>query len=115
MKNIQLVYPETHFSGRKRNFNFLGVSVDYFTKTNAFGGSVLIWDKNKKQMYLQLHADILSVFADVIQCGDGCFHMAAVFPIDQQPMTWGNSVSQLFLQRRVLSFLSLFKMYQNEC
>lgn len=39
----------------------------------------------KQMLYLQLHADILSVFADVIQCGDGCFHMAAVFPIDQQP------------------------------
>lgn len=33
--------------------------------------------------YLQLHANVLSVFADVIQSGDGCFHMAAVFPIDQ--------------------------------
>lgn len=38
--------------------------------------------------YLQLHADILSVFADVVQCGDGCLHMAAVFPVDEQPGTF---------------------------
>lgn len=39
----------------------------------------------KQQLYLQLHADILFVFAHVVQQSDGCFHMAAVFPIDQQP------------------------------
>lgn len=40
-----------------------------------------------KARYLQLHAYILSVFADVIQTGDGGFHVAAVLPIDQQPGT----------------------------
>lgn len=39
----------------------------------------------KQQLYLQLHADILFVFAHAVQQSDGCFHMAAVFPIDQQP------------------------------
>lgn len=41
--------------------------------------------------YLELHAYVLSVFADVVEGGDGCFHMAAVFPIDQQPGTWRHS------------------------
>ena len=37
------------------------------------------------RVHLQLHAYVLSVFADVVQGGDGRLHMAAVFPINQQP------------------------------
>lgn len=37
--------------------------------------------------HLQLHADVLSVLAEFIQGADGRLHMAAVFPVDQQPDT----------------------------
>lgn len=35
--------------------------------------------------HLQLHADVLSVLAELIQAADGRLHVAAVFPVDQQP------------------------------
>lgn len=37
--------------------------------------------------HLQLHADVLSVLAELIQGADGRLHVTAVFPIDQQPET----------------------------
>lgn len=37
--------------------------------------------------HLQLHADVLSVLAELIQGADGRLHMTAVFPVDQQPET----------------------------
>lgn len=44
-------------------------------------------DLNQINSHLQLHADVLSVLAEVIQGADGRLHMAAVFPVDQQPDT----------------------------
>lgn len=35
--------------------------------------------------HLQLHADVLSLLAELIQGADGRLHVTAVFPVDQQP------------------------------
>lgn len=47
--------------------------------------SVFVFFSTVTGLYLQLHADVLPVFADVVQRGDGGLDVAAVFPVDQQP------------------------------
>lgn len=44
-------------------------------------------NQNLLNSHLQLHADVLSVLAEFIQGADGRLHVAAVFPVDQQPDT----------------------------
>lgn len=55
------------------------------TATGPGPGPAAGLGKVQHHAHLQLHADVLSVLAELIQGADGRLHVAAVFPVDQQP------------------------------